>query len=884
MKLKLAYSYCLRFADIVNRLSTMASNMEHLERELICPICNDYFTTPLLLPCNHNVCHRCAKAQLTGNSGRCSFHASSESLQSVDTNHETTTPTSSRPSSAAANRKSRKLSLTSLSSTPTSPLDTPGGGFNTANRSSMRRSFRERKSVTGSGPITPRDKVGTKSKKLGTSGLGSRPESPISESSRPDSPRGDAMTGPLETPRGRKGSTGSVTSLGSRSDSFSGTLGMRGRTPSTGKLNGPTATSIHCPTCDEEVHLGDKGINGLFRNFALEVVVDRYKLAAKKAASIPCGSCKKKPPEDAAKSCLDCKSPYCTECFAIYHPWGTPRAQHVCIGPTYNYRPKTLMCNDHHGEKITMYCEGCHKPICHRCKFSGSHADHKVSIIERKYAAMKEKMEQTISAIAKRRQNITDQVEKLERISSSIEESAGAMQKALAEALELLQSTLSERHTDLTQRASEEVTQRTQNIRKVLDTYKDVLQGCSVADLASELLKETDKAMFVQAAKPLVGRLVQTAKSLKQTEEMCENYETFGDFQLDSTCALKSLRELDFIKAPGQPVLQPKASNPHACLEWIPSTDGGAVDSYTVEYLKLESSKQAEEGLERPTSLPLNNGNGDQGASESDGEWTKVSDLTDCRYEPRNLEMDTSYKFRVKAFNPAGTKSSDCILLKTPPAPVLPFKWTQCQSSVPHISSKVRKDGQEVLVSPTSTMFSSNSGSFPTSPIALEPVHFVGDKKLTSGKHYWEVQVDKATLAIHVGIASERMAERFSRSSDGDAIADRDSGHDSCDELDDEVSLQDPTVFVTHCMGKLTLPSPTSSPRKTSNKASSKPSSPRTCSIQSNVVGVLLDAEAGRVSFYDGSSKECLFSRKIKVSGGIQPALTIVGSGTVRMN
>ncbi|XP_030842440.1 E3 ubiquitin-protein ligase Trim36 isoform X2 [Strongylocentrotus purpuratus] len=863
----------------------MANNMEHLERELICPLCSDYFTTPLLLPCNHNVCHRCAKAQLTGNSGRCSFHASSESLQSTDTNQETTTPTSSRPSSAAANRKARKPSLTSLSSTPTSPLDTPGGGFNTATRSSMRRSFRERKSVTGSGPITPRDKVRTKSKKPGTPGTQSpRPESPISESPRPGSPRGDVLAGPPETPRGRKGSTGSVTSMGSRSDSFSGTLGMRGRTSSTGRLNGTTATSIRCPTCDEEVSLGEKGINGLFRNFALEVVVDRYKLAAKKAASIPCGSCKKRPPEDAAKSCLDCKSPYCTECFATYHPWGTPRAQHVCIGPTYNYRPKTLMCNDHHGEKITMYCEGCHKPICHRCKFSGAHADHKVSIIERKYASMKEKMEQTILAIAKRRQNISGQVAKLEKISSSIEEHSDAMQKALAEALELLQTTLSEKHNVLTQRASEEVTRRTQNIRKVLDTYKEVLQGCSVADLASELLKETDKAMFVQAAKPLVGRLVQTARSLKQTEEMSDNYETFGDFTLDSTAALKSLQELDFTKAPGKPVLQPKSSNRCTCLEWTPSADGGAVASYSLEYIKLDPKQTTDEGIERPTSLPLNNASDDQDESENDENWTTISGLTECQYEQSNLEMNSSYKIRVKAVNPAGTKSSECILLKTPPAPVLPFKWIQCQSSVAHTSSKIRKDGQEVLVSPTSTLFSSNSSSFPTSPIALEPVHFVGDKKLTMGKNYWEVQVDKSTLAIHVGIASERMAERFSRSNGGDAIADRDSGHDSSDELDDEVSLQDPTVFVTHCMGKLTLPSPTSSPKKNSSRAPLKASSPRSCNIESNVIGVLLDAEAGKVSFYDGSSKECLFSRKIKVTGVIQPAISIIGSGTARIN
>ena len=196
-------------------------NMEHLERELICPVCSDYYTTPLLLPCHHNVCHRCAKAQLVGSSGRLSFHASNESLHSLgdlSNSGSVTTPNSTpRPGSAPAGRgKSRKPSLSSLASTPTTPLDTPGGGFNTAHRSSMRRSFRKRESVTGSGPITPRESARMKNRP-GTPGIESpRPESPISE--RPDP---SDIVGSQETPRGRKGSTGS------RSDSFSGSLGHR---------------------------------------------------------------------------------------------------------------------------------------------------------------------------------------------------------------------------------------------------------------------------------------------------------------------------------------------------------------------------------------------------------------------------------------------------------------------------------------------------------------------------------------------------------------------------------------------------------------------------------------------------------------------------------
>ena len=238
------------------------------------------------------------------------------------------------------------------------------------------------------------------------------------------------------------------------------------------------------------------------------------------------------------------------------------------------------------------------------------------------------------------------------------------MTDALGEALQLLQSTLSEKTVTLTERAQAEVQLRTENIGNILRRYRTVLEGCSAADLAVELLKETDKAMFVQAAKPLVGRLVETARSLKQTEEMCDNYETFDDFTLDSANALKDLRELDFVRLPGQPVLLPNSTASPFSLEWTPSTEGGAVDTYAVEYAKV--GNVTDESLERPNSLPLQS-NGHREVNGND-EWTTVTDVTECRFELPDLEMNSSYRIRVRACNRAGTKSSDCVIVKTPPA------------------------------------------------------------------------------------------------------------------------------------------------------------------------------------------------------------------------
>ncbi|PWA15897.1 hypothetical protein CCH79_00008949 [Gambusia affinis] len=52
--------------------------IKNIERELICPICKELFTHPLILPCQHSVCHKCVKELLMLNYED-SFDAGSES-------------------------------------------------------------------------------------------------------------------------------------------------------------------------------------------------------------------------------------------------------------------------------------------------------------------------------------------------------------------------------------------------------------------------------------------------------------------------------------------------------------------------------------------------------------------------------------------------------------------------------------------------------------------------------------------------------------------------------------------------------------------------------------------------------------------------------------
>ncbi|XP_029019317.1 E3 ubiquitin-protein ligase TRIM36 isoform X2 [Betta splendens] len=65
------------FASIVERIERGEVPIKNIERELICPICKELFTHPLILPCQHSICHKCVRELLMLNHDD-SFDAGSE--------------------------------------------------------------------------------------------------------------------------------------------------------------------------------------------------------------------------------------------------------------------------------------------------------------------------------------------------------------------------------------------------------------------------------------------------------------------------------------------------------------------------------------------------------------------------------------------------------------------------------------------------------------------------------------------------------------------------------------------------------------------------------------------------------------------------------------
>ncbi|XP_047678962.1 E3 ubiquitin-protein ligase TRIM36 isoform X1 [Tachysurus fulvidraco] len=99
------------FGSIMERIERGEVPIKNIERELICPICKELFTHPLILPCQHSVCHKCVKELLMLNH---------DDSFSTDAGSECSNPGSprSRVPSPSMERLDRLVRSGSVSSSP----------------------------------------------------------------------------------------------------------------------------------------------------------------------------------------------------------------------------------------------------------------------------------------------------------------------------------------------------------------------------------------------------------------------------------------------------------------------------------------------------------------------------------------------------------------------------------------------------------------------------------------------------------------------------------------------------------------------------------------------------------------------------------------------
>uniref|UniRef100_A0A8B9RXM6 Tripartite motif containing 46 n=1 Tax=Accipiter nisus TaxID=211598 RepID=A0A8B9RXM6_9AVES len=310
----------------------------------------------------------------------------------------------------------------------------------------------------------------------------------------------------------------------------------------------PQTVSFPCPACQRDVDLGERGLGSLFRNLTLERVVERYRQTINISAAIMCQFCK--PPQlEATKGCTECKSSFCNECFKLYHPWGTQKAQHEPTPPTLTFRPKGLMCPEHK-EEVTHYCKTCQRLVCQLCRVRRTHTSHKITPVLSAYQALREKLTKSLAYILSSQDTVQTQIAELEETVKHTEVNGSQAKEEVSQLIQGLCAILEEKRATLLQAIEECQQERLASLHCQIQEHQAMLENSGMVGYAQEVLKETDHPCFVQAAKQLHNRILRATDSLQSFRPAATA--SFSHFQLDVSRELKLLTDLAFIRGCGR--------------------------------------------------------------------------------------------------------------------------------------------------------------------------------------------------------------------------------------------------------------------------------------------------------------------------------------------
>ncbi|KAG9470721.1 hypothetical protein GDO78_016935 [Eleutherodactylus coqui] len=314
-----------------------------------------------------------------------------------------------------------------------------------------------------------------------------------------------------------------------------------------------------CPSCHRDVDLGERGLGNLFRNLTLERVVERYRQTVNISTAIMCQFCKP-PQQEASKGCTECRATFCNECFKLYHPWGTQKAQHEPTPPTLTFKPKGLMCPDHK-EEVMLYCKTCQRLVCQICRVRRTHSGHKITPIISAYQALKDKLSKTITYILGSQHLLQGQISELEESMKHTELNGAKAQEEVLQLVSALRSALDDKQVSLTR----DITERQRERRCILEAQvwerQTLLENSGLVSYAHEVMKETEQPCFVLAAKQLHERIVRAIESVQSFRSAA--FAPLPPVKLDVSRELKLLTELNFVRGVD-------ARSLHVCSWWRP--------------------------------------------------------------------------------------------------------------------------------------------------------------------------------------------------------------------------------------------------------------------------------------------------------------------------
>nr|XP_009858032.2 E3 ubiquitin-protein ligase Trim36 isoform X1 [Ciona intestinalis] len=718
--------------------NTEMVNYGHL---LTCPLCDELFTHPVLLPCQHSLCYGCARAQILSDDAMMTSmieeiadEDSAIEMSAVTSPTYTSSFTSSPPRSVTRKNSDPEFDLSPQSSNSRQSgfpdlenedpqlMERESGNNNGGNKQSIvlttkdllhfKSSARDRTSSTRSlksGHSTPRSGSFIESD-------GQRPGfkkffSPAS------SGKNSLMTSSITSSSSSLRSMSKRPSLrrSSSTSSIARAASMRSHSQhhnALATLKKSRVKSIFCPSCEQQVQLGKLGISGLFRNFALETIVERFRSAAKAAVAIRCGYCKP-PAADATKSCIDCKLSYCNECFKAVHIWGTKKAQHDYVGPTNNFsRPKVLLCPEHNKEAVNMYCSKCKKSVCRMCKLGGGgHVNHPVLSAKSAYKEGKERLCEGLAVLKSKKASVQAKIDSLGEAFTALERQEAATREEIHTSIDEMHRLLEVKRNDLLTKADSKLREKEQLLRQeILDHHRHMMYA-SVVSFAEETLKETDPAYFLQTVQMVEIKVNEAIDHL--SKEGREGLGESATLHLELAETKKKMEEIDFVAAPKQPKIEGQfdgdvASQP--IISWEPGSLNEVIEKFEIRY------------------TPHCDVTDDVGKQNSS---TICVDSVKPFFEIPEEAPATLYDVTIRSVNKAGCSEwSEPVLMHRSATKVTQFKLVSDDNDV-----TVDSDGRRANI-----RVASGSNRF-------RVLH--GDSPFWSGEQYWEVVVT-SSYARHV--------------------------------------------------------------------------------------------------------------------------------------
>ncbi|XP_027144960.1 E3 ubiquitin-protein ligase TRIM63 [Larimichthys crocea] len=266
--------------------------------------------------------------------------------------------------------------------------------------------------------------------------------------------------------------------------------------------SGSTVTSggrFRCPSCRHEVVLDRHGVYGLQRNLLVENIIDMYKQ----------GNSSRQVPE---------------------------------------VKQEQPMCDDHKEERINIYCVTCSVPTCSLCKVFGAHKDCEVAPLDNIFQTQKAELSDCISMLVGNNERIQAIISQLEETCRAVDENGRRQKSKVCESFDHLFALLEERKGELTLRISCEQEEKLDYIRGLRRKHSEHLENAAkLLETAIQTLDESEMAVFLQATKPLLQKIVESADT-SHLDKIQHGYEKMEHFRTNCERQRRALMNVDFIK------------------------------------------------------------------------------------------------------------------------------------------------------------------------------------------------------------------------------------------------------------------------------------------------------------------------------------------------